>query len=165
MIPEWLEVLPLDVICTAAKKHDISWDLLAAVAFRESRGRMDAMRYEAHFEWLVNTKKNAKLHHITQATEENVQRISVGYCQIMFAVMRELGYQGSFLNAFRPKINFYYGAKKLRALTKRFGFEDDVISAYNQGGPYRNGAGEFKNRINYVDPIKILLTEIRDPIC
>ena len=162
MIPIWLTKLPLNLIKFAAEAQNVPWDVLAAIAMVESGGNQYAMRYEPLYKYTYRVYEIATNFRITPDTEEVSQKTSVGYCQIMFAWLREHGFNGHFAEAFDAKTNFLWAAKKLRQLVDKYGeVEEDIISAYNQGDNRKEKSGANYQNQTYVNKVVSYLNEIR----
>ena len=134
-----------------AEKEGIDPCLLAAIIQVESAGDPFALRYEPRYKWLYQVPRFARKFRITDSTEEACQRFSVGLCQLMFALMRELKFEREFCLAFEPRLNMTYGARHLKNLASRFESKQAQISAYNAGTPTRRN-GVFINQ-PYVDKV------------
>lgn len=106
-----------DAIASAAKKADISEDLLSAICWVESRHNPKAV------------------HHDDGGTD------SIGLCQIKLATARWMGYRGSAKGLYDPRTNAHFAAQYVKYLLRRHSnCAILAISAYNSGTPkYRNG--------------------------
>lgn len=132
--------------------HGVDPCLLAALIIKESSGNPAAIRYEPQYRYVWDVLKNRPysqtapsplqappdfkgLGGVHPQLEWTLQKCSIGACQVMGAVARELGFPGQFLTELiAPEIGIEYGAKKLGMLLKKFDVED-ALSAYNAGTP------------------------------
>ena len=81
-----------EFIKTYAKEDS---DLVKAIITQESGWNAFAIRYEQTYQYLFNPDEFAKKNKVTLSTEINTQKMSWGLGQIMGAVARELGFEGS----------------------------------------------------------------------
>lgn len=155
----WVLRLPWSIIEDVADAENVPKNLLAAIVQTESSNNKWAVRFEPHYKWLFKTKENAQANGITETTEKIFQMTSFGLCQIMGAVLRELGLKGPIFQAFDEKTNLEYAAKLLKRLAGRFKERDDIIAAYNAGSPVKTLNGLYKNQ-QYVDKVNLYLSAI-----
>lgn len=138
-----------------AQHYDFSPNLVIAIARVESAGDAWAIRYEPQYRWLFDAELWAKRLFLSEDTERMQQRTSWGLMQVMGAVAREHGCRARYLSKLcDPHQGLYYGILHLKWLRDGQGFKDDeIISAYNQGRPYRLDDGSFRNQ-KYVDRVQ-----------
>lgn len=130
--------------------------LVEAVVLQESSGNPWAWNPEPHYRWLWDVASGRPFRALTP--EENAsevpppdfpaprgaprdsewwgQQASWGLMQIMGAVAREAGFQGTFLTQLcEPDPNLAYGCRHLKGLLDRYGGDRrKALLAYN-GGP------------------------------
>lgn len=160
MIPIWLLSLPLNLIKEASDERHIPWDLLASICSVESNGNPHAMRYEPIYKWTYNINQYANSLGITVQTEEQMQKHSLGLCQIMGGLARsELGFKGHLVELLDPKVNLSLGALHLSRLLKKYS-EVEAIAAYNAGSPRLSAGGHFVNQ-PYVNKVSSRLNDLR----
>jgi len=133
--------------------------LLAAIVQVESEGNPFAARYEAGYKYISKAATHAATNHTSLNTEVELQKFSLGLCQMMGGVFRELGLTGPLPQAFDPEINLAYGAKKIAILNAKYSVLEDVISSYNGGTP-RKVSGGYENQ-KYVDAVTAAMTSIK----
>ena len=114
-----------------SKRFNIPEELIRAIIYAETLDTiLTAPRFEPHL-------KRARwyLQHLTKEEKEDYLAFcSLGDMQILFAVAKEMGFQGKPIELSRPVYNIYYGTKHLANLIKQH--KGDIlmgISAYNQG--------------------------------
>lgn len=164
----------LDVVVKHANEHGLRPEIVFAIIRKESGNGRLRYRCEPHYRYLWNCRNN-KPWRLSKAEADRVkalphfrppkglfisndsewwgQRASWGPMQIMGATARELGFKGDW-----PELcgeaGIQYGCIYLKRLKDRFikshGWKG-VISAYNQGGPYKT-KGVFNNQ-KYVDSV------------
>jgi len=142
-----------ELIKAQSKISNLDPIVLGAIVYQESGGNPWAMRYEplwAH--GLVETKRNAAAVLSSEHTEEILQKSSLGLCQVMGVVARELGFKGWLTQLFKPEIGLLYGAMVLSKNISRFKDLESAISAYNAGSPKKDSQGDFINQ-DYVDSV------------
>lgn len=153
------------LIHEVAEANQIDGDLFEAICGVESSFSHTAVRYEAGYRWLWYPREYASRQKITEATEETLQKISYGLCQVMGAVCREFGYQGPLILLTDPELSLVYGAKLLRRLYLKYGErnESDIIAAYNAGSVRKTPGGMYENQA-YVNKVTQALRVIRTPV-
>ena len=139
-----------------ATSENISFALVNAFMQVESGGRKYATRFESEWRYFFRVEHFSLLNYITFKTERVAQQQSWGLFQIMGSVARELGHDGPLSMLCDYRVNTYYFFKKLNELFERYTRLNDVISSYNQGGPYMNEKGQYKN-YKYVNKVLGLL--------
>lgn len=161
MIPLWLLTIPVDLVKVAADKNGISWEVLASICSVESNGDSKTMRYEPNYKWTYNVNQFANSLGITPATEEMLQKHSMGLCQIMGGLARsELGLKGHLTELLDKRVNLDLAAKHLSKLMKKYS-EEEAIAAYNAGSPRRTqSGGHFVNQ-GYVNKVYSRLNDLR----
>ena len=162
---KWLSKLPLDLISAASVKHGLDAAVVAAIVWHESKGVALKTRAEvrqSQDKYLVNYRDFAERLGISETTEKVAQQHSWGLMQIMGYVARELGHMGYLTELLQPELNLRYGCMKLKKLYQKYGNDGDVISSYNQGGPYRTPGGMYFNQKEYVDVVSKYLRELQN---
>lgn len=157
----WVTRLPWDLIEDVALDQNVPPNLLGAIVQTESGGNRYAARFEPHYKYIFETKKNAQDNQITETTETMLQMTSFGLCQLMGAVAREHGLTGSLFQLLDPRINLTYACKHFKRLAGRYKERDDIIAAYNAGSPIKDMTGKYKNQA-YVDKINLCLAIIAE---
>ena len=127
-------------------------ELIAAIVSIESDGKACASRYEPHYRYLLNTKTFARKNQISEDTEIIQQKTSWGLMQVMGGVAREHGFNGDLVQLCNPTMGLKYGIEHLTKFIDKYDDVESAVSAYNQGGDYRDQNGLFKNQV-YVDKI------------
>ena len=144
--------LPVPLIKRISVEKSVPASLIAAVIIAESGGRKYAAQYQPGYQHVHDPSSFARELGITSITEIVHQRTSVGLMQIMFATARGMGYRGHYAPFYDPEINIRYGAEYLKRLIFLHGNMLDAISSYNQGQPFKDKSGRYKNQ-EYVDKI------------
>jgi soluble lytic murein transglycosylase-like protein len=148
-------------IAALAKTHGIDETLLRALIAVESSGNPIAVRYEPQYRYTFQPLKYAKELGLSFTTEVALQRMSFGLLQVMGAVAREQGFDGSLLQLARdPVLALEHGVRHLLKLYKRHSkqtaprtFEEAPVAAYNAGSPRRTAEGAWVNQ-GYVDKVR-----------
>jgi len=153
--------LPWFEMSEAVDTYGIDENLLAAIIVIESGVNQFACRYEPNWNYYLSAKEYALKVGSTLDTELIMQATSFGYVQIMGTVARELGFEGWLPELFDPKLNIFYGAKKLDKLFERFHKVEEVIAAYNAGTPKRGPQDLFINQ-PYVDKVLTAYETLRN---
>ncbi len=144
--------LPVPLIKAISVEKSVPASLIAAIIIAESGGRKYAAQYQPRYQHTYRTNEFAKDLGITPVTELIHQKTSVGLMQIMFATARHMGYRGHYAAFYDPETNIRYGTEYLRRLIQRHGNLKDAISSYNQGQPFKDQHGRYRNQ-DYVDKI------------
>lgn len=144
--------LPHDIISVVAAKEKVDPKLVSAIAQHESGGNMWALRYEPNYQWLYRPQDYSSALNISLDTEICMQKFSIGYMQLMFAVCRELGFKGNAGEMFNPETNFAYGCRHIKRFLDKYGNLPDALSAYNAGSPRKAVTGKYVNAA-YVDDV------------
>lgn len=152
--------IPEILIARIALETDVDALLISAIIVKESGGNRWAQQYQPGYPYLHKVTEFARSIGCSYATELHMQRTSWGMMQIMGGTARFLGFRGWFGQLFDPETNIRFGARLLSNLKKTYGLETDVISAYNQGQPFRNQQGRYKNQ-EYVDDILTIKRRLR----
>lgn len=155
-IPHEIEAM----IVKAAELFRLDANLIRAIISTESSFIPDATRFEPHWRYHWNVRHFAEKCGITVAEEEEMQATSWGLMQVMGTVARELGFTDVLSELLLPAFGIFYGCKKLRKLSDKYGDEEKVVSAYNQGSPRMTPGGMFMNQ-QYVDKVYSRLRELR----
>jgi soluble lytic murein transglycosylase-like protein len=149
-----------DIFYRISMSENIDPDLVMAIAGKESDFNQYACRYEAGWTYLVSPKKFADSLRITEDTEIQFQKFSYGSMQIMGSVARELGFIKPLPLLLEAENGIIYGCKFLKKLQKKFSTRLDIISAYNQGYPFKEKDGSYKNQ-KYVDGVLDRLKKLK----
>ena len=163
-IPSWAVSIHRPSILRACEEYGLDPSVVSAMVYHESSNVEWKTRAEvrpSQEKYLVSYREMAKILSISESTEYYAQLHSWGLLQVMGYVARELGHRGYLTELIDPIIGLTYGCRKLKKLYEKYGNDFDVISAYNQGGPYKNESGMYKNQKLYVDPIFRLIEEYR----
>ena len=147
----------INIIKVNAVRFDVPQDLAVAVAQIESAFDPFAIRYEPGWKYFTDTVRYAELNMIAQQTEKILQACSFGVMQVMGAVARELGFRENLLKLSRVSVGSEYGCLKLSQLLRKYGTEEEAVSAYNAGSPRRTPENTFVNQA-YVDKIFAVYT-------
>lgn len=160
---DWLQNLPHEAVEKVSKEIDLDPDLIYSLIMTESGGNKFAIRYEPQYRYTLGTnflRMLADQQKISVNTIEMLQRCSVGYTQVMMAVIwDELHFRGSAIEAFDPETNIWLGATWLKNKIRKYG-EHDGVSAYNAGSPVRTPGGLLCNEL-YVDRFYSYLRQLR----
>jgi soluble lytic murein transglycosylase-like protein len=152
MIPEWLFLLPLNLIGEIADRHDIDRQLIAAIVMTESTGRPCAIKYEAPFIWLNDPDGHARALNISEKTEIQNQKHSWGLMQIMGGTARDMGFRDLMPKLCIPRVGLEFGTRYLKNRINRYGIDDveRLYAAYNAGTPKPSDKPDkrFKNQDN-----------------
>lgn len=151
-----------DLVVAIAEPHGFDVSLVLAIIAQESSGRPGAWNPEPSYRWFWDVDEGKPYQRVTDAQVKNKipppgfprpngvdgdaewwgQQASWGLMQVMGAVARERGFDGTDLPDLTvPWIGVRYGVAQLVYLRKRFGAGDDLLATYN-GGPGAKG----KNR-------------------
>jgi len=148
----------IEAIRSAAEREGVDPRLATAIALVESGGDPLAIRFEPNWKYFYQPEILAHRNRITQDTERVLQSCSYGALQVIGAVVREQGFQGTLMElAYRPELAIHHGVKKLKSCLERFGSVPSAIAAYNAGTPRKieigPGAGvKFVNQ-DYVTKV------------
>jgi soluble lytic murein transglycosylase-like protein len=148
----WIARLPLNVIYETSIDAGVPWTLVAAIVQTESGGDPMAIRFEPDYKYVFKVSEFAKNNAITQTTELMIQKSSLGLCQVMGGLARELGHQGSLLELLIPEVNLKLATKHIKNLIVKYPIRDDMIAAYNAGSPIKGLDGKYRNQ-GYVDKV------------
>lgn len=151
--------IPKPLIERIAIEHGLDAALISAIVIKESGGNRYALQYQPDYPYTYRVAELSRTVGCSYSTELHMQRTSWGLMQIMGGTARYLGFRGWFGELFEPETNLRYGARLLLNLKKTYGLEADVISAYNQGQPFKTIEGKYKNQ-DYVDHILKLKGEL-----
>ena len=147
--------IPWDEILNVALTECVPAHLFTALIQTESSFIPTAIRREPNWKYFYRVDEFANQLDITPEEEEEAQRHSYGYCQIMGSVARENGFIEKLENLLNPTINLRYGAKVFNKCLNRFPFWWDAVAAYN-GGPgavLKKFKNKYPNQI-YVDRVR-----------
>jgi hypothetical protein len=153
-VPPRLESLRENIV-KESLKHDINPALVAAMIFQESGGKLDAHEYSYGYPYFYKPAFFAEMHNIPLETEMEAQRTSYGLMQIKCSTARYIGFSRPCQKLYNAPTNLAFGVKYLAILKRRYKSDPDMISAYNQGQPFRFSNGQFKN-YRYVRNVLIL---------
>lgn len=144
-----------------AQENVLEPSLVAAICMQESGFEPWRSRYEPTWSYFVSPVNYSRLLGISTETEIQMQKTSVGLCQIMGGVARELGFDDYISKLARPDLGIQYGCKKLYQLKKKYDDIKDVIAAYNAGTPNKDTSGKYKNE-QYVQNVLTYKAQYRD---
>lgn len=148
------------LVVKAALQFRLDANLLRAIIAVESGGNPWKNRFEPVCKYEVSPREFAAKLCISYETELHNQHSSFGLMQVMGFLARELGFTDDILMLCDPTIGLFYGCKQLRRLSDRYGIEEDVISAYNQGSPRKTIGGMFMNQ-DYCNKVDSQLRVLR----
>ncbi len=148
-----------DLIIKSSECFRIDAHLIEAIIVTESSGDADATRFEPKWHLYNNPQFYCDHLGISKQEEEVSQATSWGLMQVMGAVARDLGYTEDLKMLLVPEVGIFYGCKKLKQLMQRYGSEEAVVSAYNQGNA-RMANGMYMNQ-RYVDKVYAYLRQLR----
>jgi hypothetical protein len=162
MIADSLDVykVPEILVARIALETGVDALLISAIIIKESGGNKYAQQYQPDYPYVYRVSEFARSIGCSYSTELHMQRTSWGLMQIMGATARYLGFSGWFGQLIDPETNIRFGARQLSKLLKTYGLESDVISAYNQGQPFRAQDGRYKNQ-EYVNDILKLKARLK----
>ena len=149
--------IPPSEILNYIKRHADAFKLDPALVYAIARKESDfnpfAIRHEPEVDFRFQVHKHAAINRTTMGTEDQLQKYSYGIMQVMGFVLRELGYEGSFLAMGNPDLGIFYGCKKLRQIYdhRNDTCMEDVICFYNGGK--KRADGRYSNQIHYVDKV------------
>lgn len=143
-----------------SKENNLDPDLIFSIISVESGWNAYAMRYEPAYRWLYYPRMFAEKLAITEFTEEHLQKFSYGLMQIMGAVCREYGFEKELVRVIEPENNLNIACKFIKKLFDKYGNENDVISAYNQGSNKKTKTGSYLNQL-YCDKVHSFLRSYR----
>ncbi len=143
-------ILPL--VKEKAAKFNLDPLLLDAIIQIESAYNVYAVRFEEKSIYKVIPEKFARMNFITTKTEETMQKVSWGICQVMGSTARWLGFKGPLPMLCDPGINLNWACRYLSKLRDEHGLIENIISAYNAGSVRRDKQGLFSNQ-EYVNKV------------
>ncbi len=136
-----------------AKRFGVDPLLVQALITVESNWDEWAYRFEPNYLYLFKAKEFAVKDAVSLASETSFQKTSFGLMQVMGAVAREHGLEGSLGRLFIPEINMEYGIRLLLSLKRRYERLQDQIAAYNAGSAKTDAlTGQYRNQ-RYVDKV------------
>lgn len=134
-----------------ARMYDIEPAVIFALIEIESSWDTFAARTEPGWKYWFNVKYWARRRRITSNTERALQRMSLGLCQVMGTVAREIGLELQITVLVDPEFGCRYGCKKLRQLLNKYSNDlPRALSAYNTGRPNTR-----RGRIYYAKWLKV----------
>lgn len=139
----------LNLVIDTAEKHDIDARMLDAIIVTESTYDPLASRYEPHYKWLATPDLFAASCKVSVELEAELQKTSMGLCQIMGGTARDCGYTDKLLRLLDPKTNLTMACRYITRIKRRYSKLEDIISAYNAGSVRLVGA-RYSNQ-DYVD--------------
>lgn len=151
--------IPRPLIERIALETSLDPNLIGAIIIKESGGNRFAVQYQTDYPYVFKVAEIARAIGCSYSTELHMQRASWGLMQIMGGTARFLGFRGWFGELFDPETNIRIGTKLLLNLKKSYGLDADMISAYNQGQPFKTIEGRYKNQ-DYVDHVLKLRKEL-----
>ncbi len=149
----------LTLVRDTAKKFEIEPEMLDAIVTKESTYDPYAMQYEPDFIWLSTPSKFAAANKTSVEFETELQKTSLGLCQIMGGTARDAGHKGHLVRLFEPKANLTISCQHIRRLQKRYSKLEDIISAYNAGS-VRMKDNQYSNQ-DYVDSVLDWMRKLR----
>lgn len=134
------------LIVQSAREHKLDPAVVYGVVMTESGGNPFAVRFEPYYRYLYKPA-GVRPTGCSVATEETMQKCSIGLMQVMGAVYRERGFRDRWLSELfaLPRLQIEYGCQHLAAKIKRYGLERG-ISAYNAGVPSDHN-GEYVRKV------------------
>lgn len=135
------------LILAKAQEHGLHPALVGALCWQESSGDPLARRPEPHFTWFFSPGRGP-LHDRRLTTVQNRQKAltilgeeefqfqswSTGLMQLMGATFRELGFTGTWEQAYEPETNIHYGCRYFVLCLKRtHGDIRGALLRYNGG--------------------------------
>jgi len=153
-MPPRLEALHANIV-KESLKHNLNPALVAAMIYQESGGKLDAHEYSKGYPYFYRPAFFAEIHGIPLETEMEAQRTSYGLMQIKCSTARYIGFSRLCQKLYNAQTNLAFGVKYLAILKRRYKSDPDMISAYNQGQPFKDSNGQFKN-YRYVRNVLIL---------
>lgn len=150
--------LPVVLIERLSLEYRVDPILFQALILMESGGNKYAVQYQPGYRYLHRVYEFSRKLYISYVTEKVFQQSSHGYVQIMGSTARDLGFHGYPQQLYDTETNLRYGAKLLAQLTMKYQNLKDIISAYNQGQPFKTKDGFYKNQ-EYVNKV---LKKMRD---
>jgi hypothetical protein len=141
-----------------ANRFGIPADILRAVVMVESGGDPWATRYEPHYRWLWDVRRNKPFRGtedmfrgpigVSAPTEMTCQKTSWGLMQVMGAVARERGFDGRFLSELCDvETGMRFGCLHLLGYYRRHGDWEQAVISYNAGSPRRGADGQWVNQV------------------
>lgn len=143
-----------------ALRRNIPYSLVMSIISVESAFDTYAVRYEPKWSWFSRPGYWSFKDAITDETERVLQKMSFGLMQIMGAVARELGHDGSLLELVNPQVNIALGTLKLSQLLEKYSLHS-AIAAYNAGSPRLLPSGEYTNQ-KYIDAVLTVMAGYND---
>jgi soluble lytic murein transglycosylase-like protein len=140
-----------------AKNFNLPLELVLAVIWQESHGRMDAMRFEPSYFSnkairTITPEKFAKYNSISQETEEALQCFSYGLMQIMGVNARKLSYYGHLASLLSTYTSVHLGCELFRIHWINDSDTEDALAIYNGGSCRKSPSGKYNNQ-EYVDSV------------
>ena len=147
-----------------ATRYCIPQDILRAVVLVESGGDTWAMRYEPHYRWLWDVRRNKPVRTtmdlfpaprgVSRDSEIMGQKTSWGLMQVMGAVARERGFEGRFLSELcDPDVGMRFGCLHLLGFHRRWGTWELALVSYNAGSPRKGDDGKWVNQV-YIERLR-----------
>lgn len=161
--PDWLQILPVDIIKAKALKHGLDWRLVAAICQTESGGNAWAIRFEPQYKWFWKIEECAKAAKASEPTMRSMQATSWGLMQVMGAVAYENGFpKNQFVTRLLvPSESIEYGCRLLSKLWNREHQTDRMIASYNAGSVRVDPvSGKIVNEF-YINKVLGLMGSIR----
>lgn len=148
------------LVAAAAKEHQLSARLLAAIITVESGWNPWAIHLEPTYRYLLNVGNHAYANHVTIETERELQKMAWGLMQLVGGTARAIGYTGPLTRLLDPQVNVYWGARYLRQIRVHYPNVRDQVAAYNAGSVRKDAAGRYLNS-DYVSRVTAVLTQSR----
>jgi hypothetical protein len=155
-----------DIIRMLSGQYGLDADLVQAIVIHESEGDCYRPRYEPQIpdSRLWNVQEWASQRRISRATESALQRMSWGPGQILGSTARWQGFDGDIPRLCDPLTSLPFVCKYLKWISQRpqAGSESFLIAAYNAGaGVKKTPGGMWMNQASYVDPVSLVLRQLR----
>lgn len=149
--------MPIALIQRIAIEKEIDPFLLGAIVLVESGGNPNAKHFEKNYKLNSDLIMKAKLNSVQFGHSFHLEltqtRTAWGLMQIIGGTARTiLNFKQPFRQLLNPETNLRLGSDFIKILKSQYKRETDVISAYNQGQPFRDKKGRYKNQ-SYVNKI------------
>jgi soluble lytic murein transglycosylase-like protein len=155
--------VPIEIIRQVAIEKNIDPVLLAAIVIVESSGNPNAKHFERYYRLNQFLILEAKFNSIQFGHSFHMElkhtQTAWGLMQIVGGTARSiLKFKGPLPKLLDARLNLRLGCDFLNLLRAKYKTKTDVISAYNQGQPFKYENGKYKNQA-YVS--KVLKTKER----
>jgi soluble lytic murein transglycosylase-like protein len=149
--------VPIEIIRQVAIEKNIDPVLLAAIVMVESSGNTNAKHFEQRYRlnsFLISQAKlnSVQFGHSFHLELKNTQT-AWGLMQIVGGTARSmLHFKGPLPKLLDARVNLRLGSDFILLLKSKYKRKTDVISAYNQGQPFKYPNGKYKNQ-EYVNKV------------